>query len=137
MKKPEKSLPDTNTIIRYLVKDDPVLFSKAREFFDKVKNGSEKAIILESIIAECIYVFIKIYKVPRNKAAGSLIDILHYKGIVNDDRAELIASLSFFANSSLDIVDCILLEKSKSGNRRLFSFDEELRKYLDNEFSPM
>ena len=76
MKKLGKSLPDTNIIVRYLVGDDPALSAKAKEFFDKVKNGDVKAVILGSIIAECIYVLTKIYLVPRERAAGSLIDML-------------------------------------------------------------
>lgn len=129
MKKPLKNLPDTNVIVRYLVKDDPALYKKAKEFFDKVKSGGQRAVILESVIAECIYVLTKIYKVPRDRAAGSLVDILHYKGIVNNDREELIASLNFFAGSNVDIVDCILLAKSESSNSCLFSFDEELNRF--------
>ena len=54
MKKPARSLPDTNTIVRYFVADDPTLHAKAKEFFDKVKNGGARAVILESVIAECI-----------------------------------------------------------------------------------
>lgn len=85
MKKTARSLPDTNTIVRYLVSNDPALYAKAREFFDKVKNGGAKAVILESVIAECVYVLTKIYQSPRERAAGSLIDILRYKGIANND----------------------------------------------------
>lgn len=50
--------------------------AKAKDFFDKVKNGGVKAVILESVIAECVYVLTKIYRVPGEKAAGSLIDML-------------------------------------------------------------
>jgi predicted nucleic-acid-binding protein len=39
---------------------------------------SVKVIILESVIAESVYVLTKIYKVPKNKAAAALIDILRY-----------------------------------------------------------
>jgi len=85
MRRPAKSLPDTNILIRYLTRDDEPLYVRAKEFFDKVKEGSTRAIILESVIAECIYVLTKIYKVPKNKAAESLIDILHYQGIANQD----------------------------------------------------
>jgi predicted nucleic acid-binding protein len=51
VKKPVKSLPDTDSIVRYLVGDDPVLSVKAKEFFEKLKNGDVKAVILESIIS--------------------------------------------------------------------------------------
>jgi predicted nucleic-acid-binding protein len=48
--------------------------------FDEVKDGRTKAIILESVIAESVYVLTKIYAVPRDRATRSLIDILRYKG---------------------------------------------------------
>lgn len=129
MRRHVNSLPDTNTIVHYLVKDEPNLFKRAKDFFDQVKSGSEKAIILESVIAECIYVLTKIYKVPKEKAADTLIDILHYKGVINEDREELITALNAFANSGLDILDCILWAKSNSGMGRLFSLDEDLNRF--------
>lgn len=123
MKKPARSLPDTNTIIRYLLNDDPQLYLKAKKFFEDVKNGEAKAVILESVIAECIYVLMKIYRVPKDKAAGTLINILRYKGIVNKDRRELIQALTLFTERELDIVDCILYSKAMSGGDYLFTFD--------------
>lgn len=134
MKKPVKSLPDTNAIMRYLVADNPALSSKAIEFFDKVKNGSAKAVIIESVIAECVYVLTKIYKVPKQRAAESLIDILHYKGVANNDRQELIKALSLFSERGLDIVDCILCAKAASAGDNLFTFDADLIKLTKREF---
>lgn len=128
MRKPARSLPDTNIIVRYLVKDNIALYTKAKDFFDKVRDGSEKAVILESVIAECIYVLTKIYKAPKNKASNSLIDILHYKGIANDDQKELIRALTIFSERGIDIVDCILCAKAAGSGDNLFSFDEELNK---------
>jgi predicted nucleic-acid-binding protein len=128
VRKPAKSLPDTNIIVRYLVKDNIALYTKAKDFFDKVRDGSEKAVILESVIAECIYVLTKIYQVPKDKASNSLIDILHYKGIANDDQKELIRALTLFLQRGIDIVDCILCAKAVGSGDNLFSFDEELNK---------
>jgi predicted nucleic-acid-binding protein len=95
-----------------------------------VKNGSVKAVILESVIAECIYVLTKIYRVPRDRAAKSLIDLLHYKGIANDDRRELIQALSLFSEHRLDIVDCILCAKTMTTGDYLFTFDTEMNKLI-------
>lgn len=128
MKRPAESLPDTNTIVRYLVADDAALHAKAKDFFDKVKHGSVKAVILESVIAECIYVLTKIYKVPRDRTAGSLIDLLHYKGIANGDQQELIRALTLFSERGLDIVDCILCAKAAAAGDHLFTFDADLQK---------
>jgi predicted nucleic acid-binding protein len=128
VKRAARSLPDTNVIVRYLIADEPAQHAKAKEFFDKVNNGAVRAVILESVIAECIYVLTKIYKVPRDRAAGSLTDLLHYKGIANDDREELIRALSLFSAQGLDIVDCILCAKSAAVGNNLFTFDTELNK---------
>lgn len=132
MKKPGRRLPDTNVVIRYLVKDDIELYKQAKTFFDSVKTGEESALILESVVAECVYVLTKIYKVPKEKTAESLKNLLRYRGIINEDRADLIKALTTFAEQSLDIVDCILYAKAKNTDTSLFSFDEDLNKLSSN-----
>jgi len=132
VKKPGRRLPDTNVVIRYLVKDDIELYEQAKTFFDKVKTGEESALILESVVAECVYVLTKIYKVPKEKTADSLKNLLRYRGIINEDRADLIKALTTFAERSLDIVDCILYAKAKDTDASLFSFDEDLNKLALN-----
>jgi predicted nucleic-acid-binding protein len=132
MKKPQKSLPDTNVIIRYLTRDVESLYIRAKEFFDDVKEGRAKAVIIESVVVECIYVLTKIYKVPKDKAAEGLIDILHYKGIANPDQKELIHALTLFSGRNIDIVDCILCVKAKGHGMSLLSFDDDLNKMSDS-----
>ncbi len=128
MRKPVKSLPDTNILIRYLTRDDEPLYARAKEFFDKVKEGSIRAVIIESVVAECVYVLTKIYQAPKNRIAESLIDVLHYKGIANPDREELIRALTLFSERNIDIVDCILCVKAAGASTSLFSFDNGLNK---------
>jgi predicted nucleic-acid-binding protein len=128
MKKTQASLPDTNVIVRYLVDDEHALFARAKTFFDKVKQGTQKAILLESVLAECLYVLTKIYKVPRDEAASILIDLLQYRGIANTDTAELIRALRLYRDRHIAIVDAILCAKAQRGGLQLFSFDKELQK---------
>lgn len=128
MKKADVSLPDTNVIVRYLVNDDRALFERAKAFFDKVKQGAEKAILLESVLAECIYVLTKIYKVPRLEAASVLVDLLQYKGIRNADKTELICALQLYGDTKIDIVDAILCTKARDEHSALLTFDKELQK---------
>lgn len=54
MKRPIERIPDTNAIIRYLLGDHPILSPKAEEFFDRVRAGEQKVLILDSVIAESI-----------------------------------------------------------------------------------
>lgn len=127
MKDPAKRLPDTNTILRYLLEDEPRLYEKAAKVFEKVRTGEERVLILESVLVECVYVLTKFYKVPKKEASAKLQELLHYRGVMNDDRDELVEALTTFADkSSLDIVDCILCAKAKKSNMSLFTFDEAL-----------
>ncbi len=128
MKKSVVNLPDTNTIIRYLIKDDLKQYAAAEAFFTQVLNGVTKAVILEGVLVECIYILTKIYKVPREEAAARLADLLLYKGVQNRDREELRTALNLFAEKNLDIVDCILCAKAWENAAILFTFDEGLKK---------
>ena len=122
-----KKLPDTNTILRYLLKDNITQYDTASNFFEKVRSGNEKAIILESVLVECVYVLTKFYKVPKDESSVRLQELLRYKGIVNKDKKELTEALTMFADKNIDIVDCILCVKAENYNMALFSFDKDLK----------
>lgn len=128
MKEPARKLPDTNVILRYLLQDNAGHYKIVNELFEMVRVGDEEAVILESVLVECVYVLTKFYKVPKEEASAKLTGLLHYKGVINDDKEELIEALTFFTEKNIDIVDCILCVKAKSRNLSLFSFDERLKK---------
>jgi predicted nucleic-acid-binding protein len=125
--KEQRSIPDTNAILRYLLADIPELHEKSSAFFEEVRTGRRRALILESVLAECVYVLMKYYNVPRRETAERLSGLMLYKGIINEDRDELIAALEMFAGKNLDIVDCILCIKAGSYRMGLFSFDTALK----------
>ena len=130
MKDPAKRLPDTNTILRYLLGDETRLYEKAAKVFERVRTGEEKVVILESVLVECVYVLTKFYNVPKKEASAKLQELLHYRGVANDDRDELIEALTTFSEkSSPDIVDCVLCAKAKKSNMSHFTFDEALINY--------
>ena len=121
-------LPDTNTILRYLLKDDPGQYALAEAVFEAVRLGQKQALILEGVVLECLYVMTKYYKVPRRQAAESLKGMLEYRGVRNENRDELSAALEKFAATRLDFVDCLLAEMAVRHKMEVFTFDEGLRK---------
>lgn len=129
-------LPDTNAILRYLLRDNAGQFALAEEFFEQVRIGRERALILEGVLVECIYVLVKHYQVSRGDTAAALIGLLQYKGVSNQDKDILIDALNRFAATKLDPVDCILLARSEGGNLRVFSFDKALCKSLATKNTP-
>ncbi len=78
------------------------------------------------MLAECAYVLTKYYRVPKADAVRALAGLLHYKSIVNEDRAGLIEGLELFAAKKLDLVDCLVLAKAKRGGFRLVTFDKAM-----------
>jgi predicted nucleic-acid-binding protein len=121
-----RKLVDANVILRYLLRDDESLFQKALEVLEKVRTGEEKVVILESVLTECVYVLLKIYRVNRSTIAEKLGGLLGYKGVVNPDKQDLIDSINLFGQTHLSFVDCLLCAKSKNNAMPLVTFDAEL-----------
>lgn len=122
----DKKIPDTNVIIRYLLKDHEEYYKAANKFFESVKIGDTKTIIIEGVIAETVYVLSKIYNVPKAEIVKNLKILLSYKGVVNKDKEELIDALNLFNKYNIDIIDCILCSKVKKMDMELFTFDKEM-----------
>ena len=127
MQRPKVILPDTNVVLRYLLRDHEAHYVQANEFFEAVREGKRQALLLEGVLVECIHVLTKFYRVPRSEAAVKLQGLLQYKGIRNPDRAELLDALKRYEGTHLDIVDCILLAKGADEHVEVFSFDADLR----------
>lgn len=120
------SLPDTNAVLRYLLRDNQAQFKQAERYFESVRTGGEKALLLESVLVECVYVLTKFYQVPKAEAVGSLSSLLRYKGFVNPDKDILLEALALFATEKIDLVDCVLVAAAVRTKTRMVTFDKKL-----------
>jgi len=126
-------IPDTNTILRYLLWDEPVLAEQASLFWEDVREGRKRALLLESVLMESVYVLQRFYKVPRMEISGQLQGLIAYEGIANSEQKALLqGALRNYASFSLDFVDCLLMEYQKQGNGTVFSFDGKLNKKMNS-----
>lgn len=126
-------LPDTNVVLRYLLADVPAQFEEAEVFFEKVRMGETKALLLESVIVECVYILTKHYRTPKEEAAATLRALLQYKGVVTPGKEAIARGLQLFASHSLDLVDCLLLARAGADGARVFSFDKKLNRLQDKQ----
>lgn len=120
-------LLDTNLILRHLLDDHPEQSPKAHAFLQKISKGEEKARIDPLILAECLYVLEKTYKVHRAEISNSLVNIINIAGIINRDKGEIIGALIKYKNSRADFVDC-WLAASSSAEKIVVSFDKDMKK---------
>ena len=127
-----KKLIDANVILRYLLRDDEELFGKAFEVLEKVKIGQETVIIPESVLAEVVYVLVKIYEVSREVIVEKLQGLLSYRGVINPDKADLAEAVKMYGGTKLSFVDCVLCAKAINHRMEIVTFDEELKKVLSS-----
>ena len=120
---------DTNVILRYLLNDHPQHFQLAQAFMEDVISGKTTAYIPDSVLAECVYVLLKVYKVPKQQVCESLIGILSYAGISPINCNILVDSLKLFAEHNVDIVDAIVHATAKQNDWDLLSFDQDMKKF--------
>jgi len=128
MAKPAKCLLDTNMVLRYLLNDVPEQFFVAKQVFDELRTSERTAILLESILAECVYVLQIHYKVPKAELAKMLDNVLRYPGIVNSDKPSLREALKLNAVNNIDFADCILVAKARIGELEVVTFDEGVKR---------
>ena len=119
-------LLDTNIIIRFLTKDNLQLSNQAAEIIKKIEKREIRAKITEGVLAEIVYVIMKIYKKDKQFTVDVLKKILNLKGIVNRDKKRLVNALNIFAEKNIDIIDAILTSRSAEC-LGVLSFDRDLR----------
>jgi predicted nucleic-acid-binding protein len=119
---------DTNVILRYILADHEEHYHLARDFMLKVKNGTSTAFVPESVVVECVYVLLKVYRVPRVEISAQLGALLAYRGVMMDDKPVMLTALQVFAEQNVGMVDAWVFALSEARNWPLMSFDRALNK---------
>ena len=122
------SLIDANVILRYLLRDNEDLYAKAEEVFNDVMEGKAKILILESVIAEVVYVLQRIYNVSRKEISEILKELIELRGVKVSNRGQMLKALEIFSEKKLDFVDCILC--AYGNENKVITFDKGLKKCL-------
>lgn len=117
---------DTNVILRYLLADHEEHFDRAKAFMDKVRDGEIRAYLSDAVLAECVYVLLKVYEVPKKRIADSLSAILSLRGTTGAHVAAMQSALKTFAVRNIDFVDALVLALAKHNDWPCFSFDRDL-----------
>jgi len=120
---------DTNVILRYLLNDHPEHFALAQAFMLDVISGKITVYIPDSVLAECVYVLLKVYKVPKPQVCETLTGLVNYAGVSEINKAVLIHSLQLFKQHNVDIVDAIVHATAKQRQWAVFSFDNDMKKF--------
>ncbi|MBF0310967.1 MAG: PIN domain-containing protein [Magnetococcales bacterium] len=117
---------DTNIILRYLLKDHPDFFIRANGFWDKVKQGHYLAFVSEGVLVECVFVLLKVYRVPRQELADVMLAFLETPGLMATDLAILRHALVLFRGHAIDVVDALVVATAQRHDWAVESFDRDV-----------
>ena len=103
------ALLDTNVIVRFLVSDQSPPYKNLYSFFESLEYGKMKVELKLIVLFQVLFVLKSFYKVPKDKIANGITDLLKYKGIVIKNKKMIRRMMEMWCNKKLDIVDCLSL----------------------------
>ena len=115
-------LIDTNVILRYCLEDNREMLAEAEKIID------EGAFTIPEVLAEVVYVLIKVYGIERSEVCDTLNNLLEDVDVA--DKSSMLEAISVFRNTSFDFVDCIIIGRNHILGEEVFSFDKKLNKHL-------
>lgn len=119
---------DANAVLRFLLQDN-------EEHFQQVKTVIERknCYVTLEVLAEVCYVLEGLYQVTREDIISNFRKLNNDVIILNAD--VLLRGLDIFDKTpKLDFVDCLLYGYKFEKGINIITFDQKLRKQLDNMF---
>lgn len=114
---------DANILLRFILQDNKEMAKKAT---DAITNG--EVFVLPEVFAEVVYVLNKVYNTKRSVIATYLLELLPF---VKTDNAEIVrTAFSYYAETKLDFVDCILAAYHSVENKEILTFDKKLANFI-------
>lgn len=114
---------DANILVRYIVNDDEEMANRAEKAID---NGS--IFVLPEVLAETVYVLTKVYGIDRAGVAMAMIELLEF--VSTSAPAVMRNALTYYQESNLDFVDCILASCRLTDGKQILTFDKKLNNFI-------
>lgn len=125
-----QSVVDTNVIVRFLIRDDEPLYQRAAVIMAAIREGHRTALIPDIVIAECVYVLQRFYKVPRSEIAVHLRSVLSYPGVATENRIVVFDALDHYNNHNVSFVDAMCASVAAHRGFDLITFDKQLARLV-------
>jgi predicted nucleic acid-binding protein len=120
---------DTNIILRYLTKDDPIKAAACFALFQRLQNGTEEATTSEVLLHEALYVLTssRYYHLTHADAAARLRPIVALRGLKLPQKRLYLRALDLYASSTqLDFGDAMAVARMEAeGITEIYSYDSD------------
>lgn len=118
-----KTLIDTNVILRYLIDDDEDQGLIAEHLID---GG---AWTTPEVLAEMTWVLSSVYHQNRDRIGGALYEVACR--VMLEPQDVILQAIKEYDSSNLDFVDCMIVAYHKLGITPVFSFDKAINRRLN------
>jgi predicted nucleic acid-binding protein len=120
---------DTNIILRYLTRDDPIKAAACFDLFQRLQRGTDEVVTSESVLAEVVYVLSSPahYSVPRQAIRDRLVPILALRGLHLPRKRLYLRALNLYVDHPpLDFEDALsVAHMEERGISRILSYDSD------------
>ncbi len=124
----KKHFLDTNVILRFLLKDNPDLFQKAKNYFQKAKQNKLALVVVPQVVFEVNYVLAGVYSFAKTKRVKVIKQIVSAAALRVERREILLKALDKYKECNIDLVDIYLWCLARQEKGEVVSFDEDFKK---------
>ena len=131
-----RTLIDTNLIVRYLVQDHDKHARAAGRLFEACDRGDLTMIVLPVVLAECVFVLESFYKHSRSDIASALASLISSPGVEIDNVTVHLDALTRYKGTKAHFVDCLIAATAVANKVPVSTFDRDFRQFLDVHLNP-
>jgi predicted nucleic-acid-binding protein len=115
---------DTNVLVRFLVRDDPEQFERARRLIKRELGGGETVLISLLVLLETEWVLRSRYDVAKAEIVGALSALLDAVELEFEDEPSVEEALFTWKDSATEFADCLINARHRAlGCRATATFD--------------
>lgn len=123
-------LLDTNTLLRFLLNDNPDQANQIEQLFHRAKDKQIQLILPQIIIFEIVFALEKYYKFQKEDIIYKMYSIVSTVYLKVQNRIIFYQALRLWRDRSISFVDCFLVIYASGHKAQVFSFDKDLNKLL-------
>jgi predicted nucleic-acid-binding protein len=119
---------DTNVLVRYLTRDDPVQYAKAARYISAATDRGEQFVLNVAVLCELVWVLGSAYNYSREEIAGVLEQIFATAQFEIERLDDARQALRDYRATKADFSDALIGRINRSlGAEHTVTFDRDLK----------
>lgn len=115
---------DTNVLVRFLVRDDPRQYSRARRLIEDEVRGGGMVFLSQLVLLETEWVLRSRYGYSKDEIMEAIVGMLESADLAIEDEASLEQALFAWRDSRAEFADCLIGARHRAlGCRATATFD--------------